>query len=349
MVGGFVPLNGKDSCVFSHSQPSTGLRSASRTGRLATVLTAVAALSLAGCASSGSQKSSSTSATGSSDLASITVTGGDAKTAPSIKIAKEPFTVTKTEVRELKAGTGAALTDKDIASVDIAVFNATNGQKENSTYEGTPASIYLGQTDLRAGLKKGLTGQRSGGRVVVAGPPAEGFGTTGNSALKIGPDDTMLFVIDTISATQMLTEATGKAVAPKKGLPTVKVTPGAAATITIPAKTKPPTSLVVQPLIKGSGAKVVAGQGVRVTYTGVLWRNGEKFDSSFDHDPKYFEFPVGAGKVIKAWDEGIVGQTVGSRLLLVVPPAYGYGATGSAPKIKGTDTLVFVVDILGAY
>ena len=58
---------------------------------------------------------------------------------------------------------------------------------------------------------------------------------------------------------------------------------------------------------------------------------------------------IGKQQVIKAWDAQLVGKTVGSRVLMVVPPADGYGAAGSPPKIKGTDTLVFVVDILAAY
>jgi peptidylprolyl isomerase len=61
-----------------------------------------------------------------------------------------------------------------------------------------------------------------------------------------------------------------------------------------------------------------------------------------------FSFQVGAGRVISAWDKGFVGKKVGSRVLLVVPPADGYGTAGSPPKISGTDTLVFVVDLLAA-
>ncbi len=125
---------------------------------------------------------------------------------------------------------------------------------------------------------------------------------------------------------------------------------GKPATITVPKGAKPPTKTVVQPLITGSGPKVTKGQTVRVTYTGALYRNGEVFDSSASHPEKpYFEFPIGQGQVIKGWDSGLIGQTVGSRVLLVIPPADGYGAAGSGDKIKGTDTLVFVVDILAAY
>ncbi len=111
-----------------------------------------------------------------------------------------------------------------------------------------------------------------------------------------------------------------------------------------------PTKTVVQPLIEGTGAKVAKGQTVRVAYTGALYKDGSVFDSSASRpEQPYFEFPVGQGQVIKGWDNGLQGQKVGSRVLLVIPPADGYGAAGSPPKISGSDTLVFVVDILAAY
>ena len=77
----------------------------------------------------------------------------------------------------------------------------------------------------------------------------------------------------------------------------------------------------------------------------MLWKDGKKFDASADHGSS-FDTEIGAGSVITGWDKGLVGQTVGSRVLLVVPPADGYGAKGSPPLIGAKDTLVFVVDIL---
>ena len=87
-----------------------------------------------------------------------------------------------------------------------------------------------------------------------------------------------------------------------------------------------------------------AGQSIKVSYTGVLWKDGKKFDASADHGGST-DFQIGAGKVIAGWDKGLVGQTVGSRILLVVPPADGYGTKGS-PPIGAKDTMVFVIDIL---
>jgi peptidylprolyl isomerase len=85
-----------------------------------------------------------------------------------------------------------------------------------------------------------------------------------------------------------------------------------------------------------------------VQYTGMNWRTKKVFDSSWSRSEPWGT-PIGEGQVISGWDKGLVGQTVGSRVLLVIPPADGYGKTGSsAAGIKATDDLVFVIDIIAA-
>ena len=81
-------------------------------------------------------------------------------------------------------------------------------------------------------------------------------------------------------------------------------------------------------------------------YVGVIAASGKEFDSSWSRSQPA-SFQIGAGAVIPGWDEGLVGQTEGSRVLMVIPPAKGYGAAGNAGAgISGTDTLIFVVDVL---
>jgi len=112
----------------------------------------------------------------------------------------------------------------------------------------------------------------------------------------------------------------------------------------------PPTTLVHKTLIKGTGPVVSKGETVVAQYTGVNWRTGQVFDSSWQRSLPY-SFKIGASpsQVIPGWDQGLVGQTVGSRVLLVIPPSGAYGTAGQAQAgIKGTDTLVFVVDIISA-
>ncbi len=106
-----------------------------------------------------------------------------------------------------------------------------------------------------------------------------------------------------------------------------------------------PEGLVVEVLSAGDGPAVVEGQHITVHYSGWLW-DGAKFDSSFDRGES-ISFPIAYGALIDGWVDGIVGQPVGSKLLLVVPPESGYGFRPMGPIPAGS-TLVFVVDVLEA-
>ncbi len=110
-------------------------------------------------------------------------------------------------------------------------------------------------------------------------------------------------------------------------------------------KSAAPTKLVAKVLTPGTGADVKSGQQIKVQYVGQIWATGTQFDASWDRGQP-IEFGIGTGNVIEGWDEGLVGQKIGSRVLLVIPPDKGYGAGGRPPKIQGTDTMVFVVDIV---
>jgi peptidylprolyl isomerase len=124
-------------------------------------------------------------------------------------------------------------------------------------------------------------------------------------------------------------------------------------TVTFPA-TQPPKQLVEQTLVAGKGAPVTAGDTVIMNYLGDVWptkagAQAKVFDSSFSRGAPA-GFVIGAGAVIPGFDKTLVGQHLGSRMLLSIPPADGYGTSGNAQAgITGTDTLVFVVDLLSDY
>ena len=108
-----------------------------------------------------------------------------------------------------------------------------------------------------------------------------------------------------------------------------------------------PTKLVVNDLIKGTGATATDGKTVYVNYVGELYTNGKVFDASWKDTPgKTFSFVLGQGQVIKGWDEGVKGMKVGGRRELIIPPSLAYGASGQGSTIPPNATLIFVVDLI---
>ncbi len=108
----------------------------------------------------------------------------------------------------------------------------------------------------------------------------------------------------------------------------------------------PPTELVVEDLSVGDGPEATSGTTCTMQYVGVAWSTGQQFDASWDRGQP-FSFGLGQGMVISGWDQGVAGMKVGGRRRLTIPPALGYGARGAGGAIKGGETLVFVVDLLG--
>ena len=109
---------------------------------------------------------------------------------------------------------------------------------------------------------------------------------------------------------------------------------------------EPPAVLEIEDLVVGDGAEAVAGAVVSVHYVGVAWSDGKQFDASWDRSEP-FGFRLGAGQVIGGWDQGVAGMRVGGRRRLTIPPHLGYGDAGAGGVIRGGETLVFVVDLLG--
>jgi peptidylprolyl isomerase len=141
----------------------------------------------------------------------------------------------------------------------------------------------------------------------------------------------------------------GGADSAEKGLPSVSGKYGDKPKVKADTKVKPGTKLRSTVLVEGKGAKVAKGDLLVADYLGSVYATNKVFDNSYDRgQPAGFE--IGTGKVIKGWDETLVGVKAGSRVLMVIPPAKGYGKEGNTEAgIKGTDSLVFVVDVIKSY
>jgi peptidylprolyl isomerase len=114
--------------------------------------------------------------------------------------------------------------------------------------------------------------------------------------------------------------------------------------VTIPAGA-PPDDLTMEDQVVGMGAEATAGKTVDVHYVGVGWSTRQQFDASWDRGSA-FSFPLGAGRVIKGWDQGVAGMKVGGRRRLTIPARLAYGDRGAGGAVKPGETLVFVVDLL---
>jgi FKBP-type peptidyl-prolyl cis-trans isomerase 2 len=260
-------------------------------------------------------------------LEAVTV-AGDPGAEPKLTFT-QPFTVSAAVARVVTPGTGAALEDGQMLSMNVLQVNGADGTTVGTTYGAKPTSLTLGDPQVFAALTDALTGQSVGTRLLFAAP---------------GSDSSTLMAIDVLDARTIPKRAEGTAVTPPAGLPKVTLADNGAPSIE-PVAGDAPTDLVVQPLITGAGPVVTAGQNVTFHYSGWLW-DGTPFDSSWDKGSA-FTTTLGNGSVIQGWDQGLVGQTVGSQVLLVIPPSLGYGdkAQGAIPA---NSTLVFVVDILDA-
>ncbi|UZN02987.1 FKBP-type peptidyl-prolyl cis-trans isomerase [Cellulomonas sp. S1-8] len=263
-------------------------------------------------------------------LEAVTVDGAPGAQ-PTVTLGATPFSVTAAVARVLDEGTGEEIADGDLVDLHSLWIKGLDGSQLSSTWESsTPEQIVVSEASLAPVLTDILVGGKVGTRFVFAVPSGE--------------DESSLAVAEVVS--KRPGRADGTAVAPADGLPTVTLADNGAPSIETVAG-DPPAALTVQPLIEGAGPAVTAGQTVLVHYTGWLW-DGTQFDSSWERSTPYPVENIGQGQVIAGWNEGLVGQKVGSQVLLVVPPDKGYGAEGSGETIPPDSTLVFVVDILAA-
>jgi FKBP-type peptidyl-prolyl cis-trans isomerase len=299
----------------------------------------IAALALVGCGSSSSPPSSPNQ--------SVTAAGTFGK-APAVTIpAKKAGSdlVVKTEIQ----GSGPALTKSDafLTNYVVYIWSGATHKLVLSTYTSTPQVL---SGSLLPGLETALDGKKLGSRVLAVLPPKYGYGAQGNTQVGVTGSDTLVFVVDIIKSYSATASAAGTQVSNGGGsLPTVTSAAGKAPTVAIP-KTSPPSALVVKTLIKGTGAPVAKGQEVVTQYVGLNWRTRAIFDSSWSRGAPFgFQIDASPAQIIPGWDKGLLGVPVGSRVMLVIPPKDGYGSAGqSSAGIKGTDTLVFVVDVLDA-
>lgn len=272
-----------------------------------------------------------------SSLDGIKVTGKRLE-APKVDFEK-PLRIDQTRFEVLEAGSGPKAAADGMVTVHYYGVNGRTGKMFEESYtENMPKTFAL--NGVVAGFKTGLTGQQSGSRVLIAMPGTDAYDASPSS----GPEgyeagDTLIFVVDVLSVS--VAEPSGTTITPPAGLPTVSAGTGKP-TITIPS-TAAPTKMVAQTLIEGTENKVAKGDSILARYVGYSWKTGKLVDDGFDS-------PSGGAlsSTIPGWQTGLVGKPVGSRVLLVLPPADGFPKGSNNPPLEAGDTIVYVVDLLFA-
>ena len=288
-------------------------------------------------AASASPSASAASVKPSDNLDAIKVTGEYGEE-PKVTF-KAPFAISKTQTKVISEGDGPAIKEGSSVTVNYVGINGRTGKTFDNSFErGEPATFNLAQ--VVPGFGKGLTGQKQGSRVLIGITGPDGYDSSGgNPQIDVQVGDTLLFVVDIVAVP--LEGPEGEEVPPKAGLPTVTDKDGVPE-VTMP-KTDPPTTLTVQPIIKGDGAKVAATDTITFDYRWYTW-DGQLLEDSYKSGPQEYQV---AG-LLPGMAKGLTGQTVGSRVLLIVPPADGYPDGNASPKIEKDTTLVLVVDLLFA-
>lgn len=280
--------------------------------------------------------SPSSSITVSDNLDAIKVTGAYGKE-PKVTF-KPPFAIDKTRPRVEIPSAGPKVAEGSMVTVNYYGVDGRTGKVFDQSFKnGQPVSFSLAQ--VVPGFQKGLVGQHQGSRVLIAMPGSDGYDASGgNAQAGINVGDTLLFVVDIVEA--QLSGPSGTAVKPKAGLPTVTDEKGKPV-VAVP-KTDPPTTLQVQPLVKGTGPRVGKADTVTFNYLWQTW-DGRQLESTYGAQPAN----LAVDKMLAGLRKGVVGQPVGSRVLIVVPPGKdSYPNGNDKPKVEKTDTLIFVVDIL---
>ncbi len=269
----------------------------------------------------------------SADLSAIQVTDTDV---PEVTV-PAPWAIASTQSLVLRPGSSTQTVGEDSSvTVNYVGINGRTGEAFDSSWErGAPATMSLGQ--VIPGFKMGLAGQQVGSRVLIGMTSEDGY-AQGNPNAGIQVGDSLIFVVDIISAS--FTEATGEEVALPEGLPTVTMNAeGQPELGEIPAGLVT-DSLTVAPMITGPGAAITAESTVTVKFRGWGATSG-----SLVYDA-WVPQTAPVNTLIEGWKTGLLNLTAGSRAMLVVPSAQSFPDGDAKAGLAAGEAVIYVIDIV---
>ncbi len=253
----------------------------------------------------------------------------------------------ETTVTTLVEGDGDAVAKGDTVSTYLYVGNGTSQKDLYSDYESGAPEAIPNSDEVEDLFKRIFDGATYGSRVVAVTTPTEVFGESveGNS-LGVAATDSLVIVADLVEKQEVSPDPTDDQAhdATPDSQPKVVETDGKPTGLDFDGIDEPALDTPVQRVVleEGSGAAVKASDTVKVNYLGATYGADAPFDESFSGEP----LTSALSGLIQGWTIGLTGVKVGSRVLLQIPPAYGYGTQGSPPSIPANATLWFVIDVV---
>lgn len=298
-------------------------------------LASVAAIVLAGCASGPSPDASETPAAAdcmdvsSGSLSDGVQVEGDFGASPTATFTT-PLEATELERTVVIEGDGEVTQAGEDVNAIVSAFSGTTGQMAFSQ----PATIKAGDDAVFEAFLAGIDCVPTGSRTVTVAPASTLYGEQGNETIGIAANETVVIVVD-VQEPLKPAEWT-------EDVPEVDFgAEGDVPTVTLP-DTAPPAEYQLKVLEEGDGDEVQTGDNVTLHYQGTSWDTGEVFDQSYGGDPAQFATDA----VIQGFGAALVGQKVGTKLIVTIPPQYGYGTDPAGAELAG-QTLVFLVEIIG--
>lgn len=274
-------------------------------------------------------------------LHGITITG-DIGTAPEVEWDGK-LDVDETETTVVSEGDGETVEDGDQVQVNLWIGNGYTQEQAYSSYdEGGQEETVTANDQLAPVFKDAVLGQKLGSRVAVTATGADAFGEAGNTSIGIAPTDTVLLVVDLMGE---FTPPAPKDV-PQSQMPKIVEKGGKVTSLDFTGIAEPAADgdLLRTVVKKGSGKPLTLDSTVTAEYLGMVYGGKEPFDESYSTDTTLTR-PL--RELVSGWTYGLEGVTVGSRVLLQIPPELGYGSA-EQEGIPANSTLYFVLDILSA-
>jgi hypothetical protein len=308
----------------------------------ALVVLGLVTVGLTGCSLSGAASDCSRPTVSDPETMDLIDVTGETDAEPEVEV-YTPFKAPELAFEDIVTGEGTAITSTDqLVVIDVALVSGVTGEPLVATpYDGDLTRVYpVSQwTQNFPAFEDALDCATEGSRIAVALAPGD-IAAESAASLGLAEDDSAVAVIDLRKV--YLPAADGQdQFNSDRGMPMVVRAPDGRPGLIIPEGAAP-EELSIQTLKKGSGAEVTGEVPVRVHYTGVVWGQDEAFDSTWDTQPASLTLDA----LVPGFAQALEGQTVGSQVLVVIPPELGYGDQTQG-TIPANSTLVFVVDILG--